>query len=143
MLGCVGLLGLGGCGGDDEGQSDGETTDSFLAQVEATCKEHTDPIRAASSKLLAGGKLPKPSQFQELAERTIIPEYGAQASELQDLTPPDEIAEPYGQWLSSSKATLAQIMKDPQTLTDPASFMDVNAEADQLQLSTDCHVGPG
>ncbi len=133
------LLGIAGCG--DDGGS-GESTDTFVADVNAVCKEHSDTIAAAASELLAGGQLPKPSEFQALAEETIIPEYQAEVTELEALTPPEDTADAYDAWVASSKDTLSQMMQDPQIITDSASFTDVNAEADQLGFSADCHVGP-
>ena len=140
-FGCAAALAIAGCGGGSDDEST-TSSDDFVAQVNGICKQHADPIRAAASKLLAGGQLPQPSQFQKLAGETIIPEYQAQIGELEPLTAPEDVADAYGEWLTNSQATLEQMMKDPAIITDPASFTDVNEEADQLGLSTDCHVGP-
>lgn len=113
-----------------------------MTEANAICKQHSDPIAAAASELLAGGKLPTPEAFGKLASETIIPEYSAQVSELQDLSPPGELADAFDIWLSDSEATLAEITDDPMTITDPTNFTDVNQEADQVGLSSDCHVGP-
>lgn len=130
------------CGGDDDGGQAGPTKAQLVQKANAICKRHNDKIAAASSKVLAGGRLPSPEQFGKLAMGTIVPEYSAQVQELSRLKPPDEMADAYRSWLTQSRATRAQIAKDPSLITNPNSFKDVNRRSDQLGFSKACHVGP-
>lgn len=129
------------CGDDDGGQA-GPTKAQLVQQANAICKRHNDKIAAASSKVLAGGRLPTPKQFGMLAMGTIVPEYTAQVQELSRLKPPEEVADAYRSWLDQSRATRAMIAKDPSVITNPNSFKGVNGKSDALGFSKACHVGP-
>lgn len=133
-------LAAAGCGGDeDKGLSKAE----LVSQGNAICKRHGEKITAAASKVLAGGSLPSPAVFGKLANETIIPEYTAQISELSALEPGSEQASGYKAWLARSRATSAQMKRNPRIITNPASFQRVNGEARALGFSSDCNVGPG
>lgn len=126
-----------GCG--DEGPS----REEFTQSANAICERNTAPIREAAGRLLAGGDLPDPREFMELAQGTIIPRYTAQVNELRELEPPDELSEEYQQFLDASAAARQEIMQNPSVITSPDSFQEVNRQAEQLGLSSDCRVGPG
>jgi hypothetical protein len=126
-----------GCG--DEGPS----REEFIREANAACERHAVPIREAAGNLLAGGELPDPREFRELALGTIIPEYNEQVGELQSLEPPDELSEEYQRYLEMSASTREEITQDPSMITNPANFEEVNRQAEQLGLSRDCRVGPG
>jgi hypothetical protein len=127
-----------GCG--DEGPS----REEFIREANAICKRHTVQIREAAGRPMAGGELPDGRELTELALKTIIPEYNEQVGELQALVePPDELSKEYQRYLELSAKTREKITQDPSLLTDPANFEDVNRQAEQLGLSSDCRVGPG
>jgi len=130
------------CGDDDDGGQAGPTKAQLVQKANAICKRHNDKIAAASSKVLAGGRLPTPKQFGKLAMGTIVPEYSAQVQELSRLKPPDEVAGAYRSWLDESRSTRAMIAKDPSLITNPNSFKGVNRKSDELGFSKACHVGP-
>ena len=134
----VGAAVAAGCGGDE-----GPSREEFVQQANEICERHTVPIREAAGRLLAGGELPDPREFMDLARGTIIPEYSAQVSGLQELEAPDELSEEYQRYLEMSASTREEIMQDPSVITNPASFEEVNRQAEQLGLSRDCRVGPG
>ncbi len=132
-------FGAAGCGGG--GGSGGLSKADLVKKADAICKRHFETIAAASSKLLAGGNLPKPAAFGQLAKQTIAPQVTAQVKELRALKPSDGQAA-YKKWLDQSDAAAAKVAKDPRVVQDPASFKAVNGQADALGLSKDCHIGP-
>ncbi|MDQ3645269.1 MAG: hypothetical protein M3356_07180 [Actinomycetota bacterium] len=134
----IGAAVAAGCGGDD-----GPSREEFVESANAICERHTVPIREAAGRLLAGGELPDPREFMELAQGTIIPEYSAQLSELEALEAPDELSEEYQSYLEMSASTREEIMQDPSVITNPSNFEEVNRQAEQLGFSSDCRVGPG
>ncbi len=134
----VGAAVAAGCGGEE-----GPSREEFIQSANAVCERHTVPIRQAAGRLLAGGELPDPREFMDLARGTIIPQYSAQVDELEQLEAPDELSEEYQRYLEMSASTREQIMRDPSVITNPASFEEVNRQAEQLGLSRDCRVGPG
>ncbi len=131
-------IGVAGCGGDD-GPSSGE----FTAQANAVCKRHFVKISAAASKLLAGGKLPSPREFGQLAQGTIVPEYSAQIQELREVEPAEDKATAYTTWLDDSEALKGKLMANPVLIQDAKQLAAVNGQSDRLGLSSECHVGPG
>ncbi|MBA3748180.1 MAG: hypothetical protein H0W96_11925 [Solirubrobacterales bacterium] len=142
----AGALAAGGCGDDDKkatATDDGLDKAQLVTSANAICKPHSEKVAAEAQKMLAGGKLPTPSQFGRLAMGTIIPEYKAQIAELRALKPADEVAAQYDAWLATSDATLARIQESPALLRNAATFKTVNGQADALGLAEECHVGPG
>jgi len=139
-------LALGGCGDDKKTSSDSASTGlsraELVKQANAICKPHFEKISAGASKVLAGGKLPNPRAFGKLAQQTIVPQYTAQIAELRALKPGDDTTADYRAWLAESDATLAKVKAMPPLITDAANFKTVNAKADKLGLSMQCHVGP-
>lgn len=131
-------LAVAGCGGDD-----GPTKGEFVKEANAVCKRHYVKISAAASKLLAGGKLPSPREFGQLAMGTIIPEYSAQIRELDDVEPPEDQADAYEKWLTDSTALRDRLQKNPVLIQQPQALSAVNGQADRLGLANDCHIGPG
>lgn len=142
LAGAAIALAVAGCGADDEEQSSGLSREQLIAQAAAICKRHSEVITAASTKVLAGGKLPDPRAFGRFAQQTIVPETTAQTRELRALQPADDVAAEYRAWLDASDATVAKIKQDPATVTDAANFKAVNAQADNLGVSKQCHIGP-
>lgn len=130
----VGAVVAAGCGGPNR--------EEFTQSANAICKRHTVPIREAAGKLLAGGQLPDPREFMQLARGTIIPQYSAQVRELQGLQPPEELSQQYRRFLEMSDSARQELMRNPSAITNPASFEDVNRQAQQLGLSRDCLLGP-
>ncbi|MEJ7781534.1 MAG: hypothetical protein WKF99_03120 [Solirubrobacteraceae bacterium] len=127
-----------GCG--DEGPS----RERFGQEANAICERHAAPIREAAGDLLEGDEQPDPQELRELAWGTLIPEYNEQVGELQALVePPDELSEEYQRYLDMSASTREEITQDPSVLADAANFEEVNRQAEQLGLSSDCRVGPG
>lgn len=131
-------LAVAGCGGDD-----GPTKGEFVKEANAVCKRHYVKISAAASKLLAGGKLPSPREFGQLAMGTIIPEYSAQIRELNDVEPPEDEAKAHDKWLDDSAALRDRLQKNPVLIQQPQALSAVNGQADRLGLASDCHIGPG
>lgn len=131
-------LALAGCGGDD-----GPTKAEFVNDANAICKRHYVKISEAASKLLAGGKLPSPREFGQLAMGTIIPEYSAQIRELNNVEPPEDEAQVYEKWLDDSARLRDRLQKNPVLIQQPQALSAVNAQADRLGLASDCRIGPG
>ena len=141
----AGAIAVAGCGDDKQTTtaSSGLDKAKLVAQANAICKPHYEKITTAAQKVLAGGNLPSPRKFGELARGTIIPEYTAQLMQLHALKPADDVAAQYDNWLATSDATLAKIQKSPPLITNADNFKTVNGQADALGLSQQCHVGPG
>lgn len=126
-----------GCG------ADGPSNAEFTAEANAICKRHNDTISAAASKVLAGGKLPSPREFGQLAQQTIVPEISAQVGELKEIEAPEDKSGAYDAWLDDSEALKTKLEGDPSLIQNPQALAAVNAQADRLGLSDKCHVGPG
>ncbi len=129
-----------GCGGGSG--SGGLSKADLVKKTDAICKRHFETIAAASSKVLAGGNLPKPAAFGRLTQQTIVPQVKAQVKDLRALKPSDGQAAAYKKWLDQSDAAAAKAAKDPRVVQDPTTFKAVNGQADALGLSKDCHIGP-
>jgi len=130
-------LAAAGCG------DDGPTKAEFAKEANAICKRHYVKISAAARKLLAGGKLPTPREFGQLAMGTIIPEYSAQIRELRDVEPAETQSKAYEIWLNDSDSLRDRMQKNPALAQQPRALSAVNGQADRLGLSRDCHIGPG
>jgi hypothetical protein len=128
-----------GCGSDDD---DGLSKSELVKQANAICKPHAEKIRAASGKLLAGGKLPDQATFGKLAREVITPQVLAQTKELRALKPSDDLSDDYKKYLDDADAVAAKMEKDPSVITSSANFKAVNGEAADLGLSRDCYIGP-
>ena len=129
--------GMTGCGGEDS-----PSNEEFVAQANAICERHHRRISAEASKVLAGGNLPNPREFIELARRTIIPEYTAQIQELRALEPSEDKAEEFRSWLADSTQLKNRLERNPAMIQNPQALQQVNAQVGQLGLADECRVGP-
>jgi hypothetical protein len=130
------LLALSAC------SSGGPSRAEFVKQANSVCAQHRETIEAAASQVLAGGSLPDPQQFGRLAQETIIPELTAQFAELDDLEPPDDLADDVMSYVSDGEAVVDKLRQDPSLITDAANFTGLNDKATQVGLSDACNVGP-
>ena len=130
--------GIAGCGGDD-----GPSNEEFVADANEICERHYAKISAEASKVLAGGNLPSPREFGELARGTIIPEYSAQLEELRALEPSEDKEEQFRSWLDDSTQLKNTLDANPAMIQNAQALVPVNAEADRLGLADECHIGPG
>lgn len=132
----LGLVGA-ACGGG------APTVEDFTADADAICQAHRATIDEAVSGVMAGGELPDPAQFGQLAMGTIIPETQEQLDELAALEAPDEIADEVDAYVSEGRSVLDGLQQDPSLLTDPTNFSEVNGAADTAGLPSACRIGPG
>lgn len=130
----VGAVVAAGCGGDE-----GPSREEFTQQANAICERHTAPIREAAGRLMAGGELPEPREFMQLAQETIIPQYSAQVSGLRELEAPEELSDEYQRYLERAAATREEMMQDPSLIMDPTNFQELNQQAEQLGIP-ECRV---
>lgn len=130
-------VGFAGCGGDDS-----PSNEEFVAQANAICERHHARISEEASKVLAGGNLPSPREFGELARRTIIPEYSAQIEELRALEASEEKEEEFRAWLDDSTQLKNRLAANPAMIQNTQALQPVNAEAERLGLAEECKVGP-
>ncbi|HEV2059922.1 MAG TPA: hypothetical protein VGR11_11245 [Solirubrobacteraceae bacterium] len=130
-------VGFAGCGGDDA-----PSNEEFVAQANAICERHHARISEKASKVLAGGNLPSPREFGELARGTIIPEYSAQIEELRALEPSEEKEEQFRAWLDDSTQLKNRLAANPAMIQNPQALEPVNAEAERIGLAEECQVGP-
>ncbi|MBW3654239.1 MAG: hypothetical protein KY433_11815 [Actinobacteria bacterium] len=126
-----------GCGGEDS-----PSNEEFVAQANRICERHHARISAEASKVLAGGDLPSPREFGELARRTIIPEFSAQIEELRALEPSEDKAEEFRSWLADSTQLKNRLERNPALIQNPQALQQVNAQVGQLGLADECRVGP-
>ena len=131
-------VGFAGCGGDDA-----PSDEEFVSQANAICERHHARITEEASKVLAGGNLPSPREFGELARGTIIPEYSAQIEELRALEASEEKQEEFRAWLDESEELKNQLEQNPVMIQNARALEPVNAEAERLGLADECHIGPG
>ena len=131
-------VGFAGCGGDDA-----PSNEEFVSQANAICERHHATITEEASKVLAGGNLPSPQEFGELARGTIIPEYSAQIEELRALEASEEKQEEFRAWLDESEELKNRLEQNPVMIQNAQALEPVNAEAEQLGLADECHIGPG
>ncbi len=129
--------GLAACGGEDA-----PSNEEFVAQANAICERHHRRISEEASKVLAGGNLPNPREFIELARGTIIPEYTAQIQELRALEPSEDKAEEFRGWLADSTQLKNRLERNPAMIQNPRALQQVNAQVGQLGLADECRVGP-
>ncbi|HWC25457.1 MAG TPA: hypothetical protein VG474_02635 [Solirubrobacteraceae bacterium] len=128
---------LGGCGDDAPSRQE------FVADANEICKRHHARISEAASRVLAGGRLPSPREFGELARETIIPEYTAQIEELRAVEPSEGEAEEFRAWLDESAELRERLEQNPTIIQNPRMLEPVNAEVGQLGLAPECRIGPG
>lgn len=137
--------GLVACGGDES--SDSTTTaaalssDELISQTNEVCKTHADAINSAVAEITKGGQ-PSAVDVRVTVKETIWPQYAAQIGQLQELTPPDDQADAWNQWLADSTTQLDAIKEDPNAALDASQFATVNSGAEDLGLSEDCLAGP-
>ena len=132
------VAGLTACGGEDS-----PSNEEFVAQANTICERHHARISAEASKVLAGGDLPTPREFGELARGTIIPEYSAQIEELRALEPSEDKAEEFRSWLDDSAQLKNSLQRNPALIQNPRTLEPVNAQVDRLGLASECRIGPG
>ena len=118
-----------GCGGDE-----GPSREEFVQQANTICERHTAPIREAAARLGAGGELPDPREFMQLAQGTIIPQLTAQVNELRQLEAPEEQSEEFQRFVEASAAARERIAQDPRVIMNPANFQELNQQAEQLGI---------
>lgn len=128
-----------GCGEEEE---TGLSKQELKTQASTICERHFNKITAEANKVLAGGQLPDPRKFGQLAQGTIIPELTQQTRELRALEPQDEIADEYNAFLDASGAAIERIKQDPRLITDASNFKDVNQQAEEAGLPMECKIGP-
>jgi len=132
----VGATVAAGCGGEE-----GPSREEFVQSANQICQQRMASIQEAAGRLLAGGQLPDPREFMQLARQTIIPQVSAQVNDLQQVEPPEELSQEYQEFLDMSSAARERITQDPTAIQNPANFREVNQQAQQLGLS--CRIGPG
>jgi hypothetical protein len=143
----AGLLAVGGlaaCGSDDESSDDTATaatldSDELVSQANAICKEHADAINSAVGDL---GNNPSAVDVRVIVKETIWPQYSAQIGQLDQLTPPDDQADAWAQWLTDSTAVLDAVKEDPNNAFDPSLKEFAVANDGATSLGVDCQVGP-
>jgi hypothetical protein len=141
---CVGACVLAGCGDDDEALSEQE----FLEQGNAICAAGNERLDAAFEDAFAEmdleeGEEPSPEQIAAVVLEVFVPDIQSQIDGIDDLEPPDELADAVEQFLDDAQATLDEL--EQQAEDDPAAvfaddedpFADVNAQANEIGL-TEC-----
>jgi hypothetical protein len=138
MLGCIVAVGLiaAGCGSDDNGDSGGGGGDAlskedFLAQGNQICKDGNAALNAADAP--AGRD---EASLDAFVADTFVPNIQGQIDDLNDLTPPDEIADDVNKALDDAQTALDRVKDDPSTLAND-TFADVGQQFTDIGL-TEC-----
>src|SRR3954462_15028619 len=123
-----------GCGGgddDDGGGGGGEalSQEEFLAQGNEICKQGNEELNAAEGP--AGQDA---ASLDAFVTDTLVPNIQGQIDDLNDLTPPDDIADDVSTALDDAQTELDSISDDPSSL-GPGSFSDVNQELTDIGLT--------
>ena len=133
---------LAACGDDDDSTSDSSTaalsTDDFITQANAICKKSGGAIDEAAAEF---SEAPSGADLRGFVKDSVLPNYSAQIGQIDALAAPSDISDDVDTWLADSTAVRDAIGDDPEAVLKPETFTDVNAEADDLGLSKDCHAG--
>jgi hypothetical protein len=147
VAGAIVAGGLAACGssGDSSTTSTAAalSSDELVSQANAICKEHNGAITDAINELFKAGQ-PSAADVRVIVKETILPQLAAWIGQLDQLVPPDDQATAWDQFIADSTAAHDAIQSDPNAAFDASTkeFQTVNAEAQDLGLSTDCLVGP-
>ncbi len=87
---------------------------------------------------------PSAADIRTIVKETILPHYSAQIGQLDQLTPPEDQASDWDQWITDSTAARDAVKDDPNAAFDSSlkEFQTANDEATALGLGDDCQVGP-
>jgi type IV pilus biogenesis protein CpaD/CtpE len=133
------VAGLAACGSDDSDSTSALSTDDFVSQTNAICKEKGGEIDKAASEFT---KAPAGADLRGFVKDTVLPQYSAQIGQIQALDAPSDISDDVDTWLTDSLATRDAVGDDPTAVLTPDAFTKVNQEADDLGLGADCQAGP-
>lgn len=123
-----------GCGDDDdEGGFSPVVSDSiskveFLRQADEICLSAESQIEAAADDLLAGEEDPPPEEVEEVALAVVVPALESEVAAIAALGPPLGDAEQVEAILDATRAGIAEIEADPQSLIDGAPAGLIEAE---------------
>ena len=133
-------LGVTACGDDDDG-GDALTQEEFVDQGNQICSDGNDELDAAFEDLPDDAE-PTPEQISEFAD-TFEENVGGQIDDIDELVPPDDIADEVDSILADARDDLDEFVTlmrdDPESAftqeEDP--FADVNERLNDIGL-TEC-----
>jgi hypothetical protein len=141
----LGLV-LGACGGDE-----GErlSRDELIARANAVCEEGREELDAAEETLfgdLEAGEEPDADLTRTYLQEHFLPNVETQLRDLDDLRPPEDLADGYDDFLGSLRRGLDEVRgiaeDDPQALyaLEENPFAETTRHADELGI-TSCGSG--
>ncbi|MGH9181392.1 MAG: hypothetical protein ACRDY5_06720, partial [Acidimicrobiales bacterium] len=135
ILTMAGLAGCGG-GGDDSGDGDRLTRAEFLKQANAICKKGDARIDKEAENIDDEADTEEVAAF---IEDTVLPETRAQVDDVDDLKPPENLADDVDEALAATRRALDKVEDDPEGAIEDGEeiFADANERLNDLGL-TEC-----
>jgi hypothetical protein len=133
---------LAACGSDSSDSTSADnalSSDDFISQTNAICKEKGGAIDKAANEFTSA---PSGADLRGFVKDSVLPNYSAQIGQIDALVPPDDISDDVDTWLTDSASVRDAIGDDPTAVLTPDAFADVNKEATDLGLGDDCQAGP-
>lgn len=130
------LVGIAGCGGDDEESSEAAPTkEEFIADADQICADGDAEIDAAAQETFPQGR-PGPQEQQQFLEETVLPSIREQIDGIRGLTPPEGDEAAIDEFLTSAETAVDEAEQDPSVLLQggagEGSAEDPFAETAQL-----------
>lgn len=114
-LGCLavlGLMGLAGCGSDDERL----TQEEFVSQGNAICQASNDRLDPLFEEAFGDATDENPPTEEEIVtffEDTFLPELDKQLDELSELNPPEDVEADFDAAVAEARRVQGEVEDDP------------------------------
>jgi hypothetical protein len=131
---------LAACGADDDAGSSSDfgtgpplTPEAFVVQGNAICTAEEQKVNAARGQLPGGGGTQV--DIEKFNTTVVIPSVEARIAALRQLSPPEDDADEFGEFLDTAQEALDEAKEDPSVLTDTESpFIETQQQALDLGL---------
>lgn len=113
----LGLMGLAGCGSDDERL----TQEEFVTQGNAICQASNDRLDPLFEEAFGDATEENPPTEEEVVaffNDTFLPELDSQLDDLDALNPPEDVEDDFDAAVVEARKVLAQIEDDPVAFTN-------------------------
>jgi hypothetical protein len=133
---------LAACGGDDDetttGADDAASSEDFVAEVTAACDAAGEEL-VQSQEALQGAVLGGEGDLEALVQDELVPIYEGLLSDLEGITPPEDQADDYEEYLATVNESLDLLENNADELFAAAQGEqnEITQQADDLEAQSD------
>ena len=137
MIALLGLLlvGVAGCGGDDDiSSTTALTKQEFLDQGNAICEAGNKATEAESEEVFSDGQ-PTDDEFEQFATDVLVPSIQGQIDDIRALGTPEGDDGEVSEILDSAESDLDDLKSDPSIIASGDPFAETNQALESYGLT--------